>query len=1245
MKLLLRSIFFLIVAGTASNAFGQNYTIWENNGGTTWENPSNWNNGLPGAGGAFILPGYVPDSTNLLLVNPGGSTNIVVNASSNHSTSFLGVEGNLNFVSGGQTGQFINGTVSLNYTNGSTLTLTGTSSFANFDSLFVYGGDTLNFSGNLVADAPVFVGSTNLSSATGVINGTLNFTSGTFDVSNSYISVGDGITGNFTQSGSGSSTVLTNELDLGDDSGLGNYTISGTGINNFTLTAGGAVLISNGAFSQSDSASTVDLSLGTVLEIGTGQGSSGTYNLVAGTLIAPGVILGTSTGSTGTMNQSGGSFTAEGLVQIGDGGTGFYNLTGGTADFQDGVTSGDSVGSVLSQGGASVLTVEGAAAQIGVTGIGTYNLSGGTATFNDGVVVGATGTINQTGGTFIVPTGQTIDLSTAGGAYNLNGGILQVNNSTLVGTSGEGTLNFGGGTLQIMAAGAFTDSLDGTLTGAGATIDAVTTPGVTTVTMAGNLSGNGGITFNGSAGTVFSFAGVNTYTGATTINSGTLDANGVDIVNSSALNIGALGTLNLTLANGGLAYAGSLAGSGALNVNFATAGDAFVVQNASSYTGPITLGANGTGGVLQVYNGSFGNISDNGTASGVVIGGTPLVVGITAPSSGVVTFGTATYTGPTTINSGFTLNADTLASDVTNNGSFFANGANSITNTGTIGLSSSSAVGSTFNIAGDLTSSGANSALNVRVSPTMADNYSADTATLSSGKIVVTGVASTTPQTFTIVSTATSLTTGPLNAPNGLQSVSGFLLSTSLSIDANPNDLDLTVTQNPIQGQTPNQNAVAAVLNQNPSNPIFAVINSNLSLTASDAPAILEELTPESLQYARNIAFENSTFLVQRMNGVMADLRGGYGGLDTSAISVVSPGFNSGLGRSLGSLMAYNSPPYHSSAPNGVNYYSGEGSSDSSPAASGGATWDSSNQVISDSPNPYLAHSNPSGSETPGFSEFISGDAVLADLNKNQSTANSPSSKASYTGGDATAGVSFRMSSHLAAGVLFDYNHTNAKTDSSGSRTTVDSYSPGLFATYFDHGFYVNGLASFGYNNYSNTRNIGFLGQTATSSPSGQQYVGDLDLGYDFHPAKDWVVGPTLGLTYTHLDIDSFSESGSLADLDVQSQSADSLRSRLGGHVVYQTNTGDVLLQPNITAMWQHEYLDNSSGITSSFNDFGTGSFTTQTAAPSRDSALIGVGLTATLNNSMALYFNYLVDVGASDYFAQSIVGGFKARF
>ncbi len=428
--------------------------------------------------------------------------------------------------------------------------------------------------------------------------------------------------------------------------------------------------------------------------------------------------------------------------------------------------------------------------------------------------------------------------------------------------------------------------------------------------------------------------------------------------------------------------------------------------------------------------------------------------------------------------------------------------------------------------------------------------------------------------------------------------------------------------------------------------PILAGLD---NLPANQIPIALEELSPESLQYARNIAFENSNFLVQRVDGVLANLRSGYNGLDTSGIGFVMPGFESGTGRSLSSLLAYNSP-YHAAAPNGVNYYPGGGSTDGSDSNSESSIpsphWDSSSQTMTDSPDPNLSTTPPNRYKAPAFSEFISGDVILADLNQNQGSSNAPPSKASYTAGNVTAGVSFRMTSKLAAGVLFDYSHTDAKTDNHGSKTKVDTYSPGLYATYFDHGFYANSLFSFGYNDYSNSRDIALTNSTAHSSPSGQQYVANLDLGYDFHPGPSWVVGPTLGATYTHLDVDSFTENGAGgADLSVNSQSVDSLRSRFGAHVSYLTQVGSMTLQPSFTAMWQHEYMDDSSGITSQFNIPGSGAFTINTAAPSRDSALLGCGLTATFNSSMSFYLNYLADVGASDYFAQSIVGGFKARF
>jgi uncharacterized protein YhjY with autotransporter beta-barrel domain len=515
--------------------------------------------------------------------------------------------------------------------------------------------------------------------------------------------------------------------------------------------------------------------------------------------------------------------------------------------------------------------------------------------------------------------------------------------------------------------------------------------------------------------------------------------------------------------------------------------------------------------------------------------------------------------------------------------------------------------------------------------------------------------------TFTIVN-ANSVSIGgnhQLNVAGGLTTNPATILFSSTLLQQSAGTLSVATIQNSLAGfaTTPNQLSVAQVLDpltQTPPSGFVPLLTSFNQLTSSSQVAAgLEQLTPESLQYSRNIAFENATFLSQRVNGFLNDLRNGYGGLDTNGISVSTPGFTSGLGRSMASMLAYNDPPFHDSAPNGVNYYPGGSgllsspsdtpSSSSSRTSTGPASpTTSDSQTISDSPVP-MRNSQPPNIRTSNFSEFVGGDVVLADLNQNP---NMPS-KATYTAGDVTAGVAFRMTSNLSVGVLFDYNHTNAKTDSNGSTTTANSYTPGIFATYYDQNFYVNGLFAFGYNTYSNSRAIPIAGETATSNPNGQQYITNLDFGYNLYIKQaSMVVTPTLGITYTHLNVDSFSESGApVAGLNVNSQDVNSVRTRLGGHVMYETKVGNLLLQPNVSAMWQHEYLDNEPGITSQFQGFSASPFTIQTASPSENSALVGCGLTAVLDNSMAFYLNYFADVGGNGYLSQSIMGGFKASF
>jgi uncharacterized protein YhjY with autotransporter beta-barrel domain len=667
------------------------------------------------------------------------------------------------------------------------------------------------------------------------------------------------------------------------------------------------------------------------------------------------------------------------------------------------------------------------------------------------------------------------------------------------------------------------------------------------------------------------------------------------------------------------------AAGGAFNVTFLGNTDVLELTGNTQLAG-VTDFVSGNG-TLEVANGSLAQITG---AGGMTIGGTA--------STGSVNFTSAAnnYTGPTTINSGYTLTANSIL------------GTGLVTNNGTLGANAA-----TFNIGGSLVSNGT-LLIDMHHSTNPDVIHVAGSADLTNSSYTLLNAAAVSG-TFTVLTT-----TGALTATTDTLSSNVFVQAV-ITDTITPKVLDLvttTTTSAQIAGLvlTPNEQAAAQAIDpfigntsltpgqqQNVSVLLNLIGTTDLTQLAKN----YEQLTPESLQYAQDIAYEHSAFLVSKVDGFDDALHHEFAGFDTGGISIALPGFDSAMGRQMQSMLAYDPSGWHPTAPNGVNYYPDDGSGVSSPAPASPEP----GQVMSDSPTtaPMPVRTEPHSvvlrKPYSNFSAFVGGDGTIADLNQDQGASYAPSSKASYSAVDAIAGISYRMTSNLAAGVLFDYSHTDATTDGYGSKTKVDSYTPGVFATYGDKGFFINGLFAYGRNNYSNNRAIPVIGGIANSNPDGNQYTAALDAGYDLHLGESLTVTPSGGLTYTHLDIDSFTETGAApANLSVDAQHDDSLRSRLGASVSYLTGIGRLTLIPTLSAMWQHEFLDENAPITSSFNDFSSGAFTIHSVSMGRDSALIGVGLTAQLDNSMAIFFEASADVN-NDYNAENFIGGFKGSF
>jgi uncharacterized protein YhjY with autotransporter beta-barrel domain len=439
--------------------------------------------------------------------------------------------------------------------------------------------------------------------------------------------------------------------------------------------------------------------------------------------------------------------------------------------------------------------------------------------------------------------------------------------------------------------------------------------------------------------------------------------------------------------------------------------------------------------------------------------------------------------------------------------------------------------------------------------------------------------------------------------------------------------LALAQTSFPLAGLTPNQTAVALNLSSGALGAVSNAVLSTLTANPSSYPAVLDQLSPlEFGRFAFITAFNNASFENEAMDNYLATQRGGpdgtfigsNSGIDSSGLVLNDPSYDPTLSMVHSRLMAWNPGPF-----NGTE-------SDIAPAVIGAIDPKDAKDVKT-----VVTPSSPSDM----LHFFVRGNVILGQgLSQQDAPHFDENTEEVHLGAD------YRITPNVLVGLKASYGHTDVTLDNNGSSATVDSYSPGIYASFADKGWYANLTGDYLHNAYTQQRNISFLGQNANSAPEGNEGMANLDGGYDFHTGA-LTYGPISGVQYTHLTVNGYSETGSIADLTVNEQQSDSLRSRLGGRLSYAIDYFGMTFHPHIDATWQHEFMDQSRGITSQFDGSGLGSFSVVTENPQRDSALVTVGGDADINGMATVFLEYMVQAGQDNYFGQSVQGGVRIGF
>ena len=511
---------------------------------------------------------------------------------------------------------------------------------------------------------------------------------------------------------SGSTVVLSGFQSL-------NFSVAGNNTYNFGGISGsqnldiGANTLSVGANNQNSSYSGNLSGSGGLVKTGSGtQTLSGANNFTGGTVINAGTLaLGSAnrladSGSlivnAGTFNLGGFSETV-GAVTLAGGTITNGTLTGSAYDFRSGYISASLAGSAgITKTTADTVLLSGANTYTGTTTVGggvlefyntnslynatASNWTGNKITVSNGATmafaVGGAGQFSTSTITTLLTNGVLITsgngfLSNSSIGFDVAGGNFTLTNNLNNSVNGSlGLLTYGGNTLTLTGTNSYTGI---TTINSGTTLQ-VGNGGTTGTLGSGSVTNNGTLSFNrsvsaavsnvisGSGSLIQSGSGTtalaanNTYTGTTTISSGTLQ------VGNGSTN-GSLGSGSL-VNNGTLAYnrsdsltlSGNMSGNGSL---------------AQRGTGTITIAqTNLYGGSTLINSGTLAlGIADALGSGSVIVNGGKLNLGSWNSSAGIVTLGNGTISGSGTLSgSGYSFTNGLVSASLGGNGNLIQGG-------------------------------------------------------------------------------------------------------------------------------------------------------------------------------------------------------------------------------------------------------------------------------------------------------------------------------------------------------------------------------------------------------------------------------------------------------------------------------------------------------------------------------------------------------------------------------------------
>lgn len=231
-------------------------------------------------------------------------------------------------------------------------------------------------------------------------------------------------------------------------------------------------------------------------------------------------------------------------------------------------------------------------------------------------------------------------------------------------------------------------------------------------------------------------------------------------------------------------------------------------------------------------------------------------------------------------------------------------------------------------------------------------------------------------------------------------------------------------------------------------------------------------------------------------------------------------------------------------------------------------------------------------------------------------------------------------------GLAFTYGNTDV--ESSGVNATdsdIDTYQVALYGNMeLPHASYMTGTVGYGWNEIDQSRyNVaGTAGNTASAEYDSDTFFANAEYGRALPMSGGLTITPTLMANYIYLDTDSYTESGSTANLTVGGDDLSIFELGVGADFDWRIDQADgSVVKPNVNVAYHYDFVGDEVATTSSFTAGGP-TFTTQGFDPAQSRFNIGTGVTWESNGNWDLSAAYDYEL-KEDYDAHS--GMVRARY